>query len=89
MEYIECEQHGRRGQAYLCQHLTLKSSGKGFFTPNGQVPKVGVAMQGWCQECEDYLLKNGGQWNEETQTFANIYAICEGCFLNIYQQNKI
>lgn len=33
----------------------------------------------WCDEC-DNLLMSVGEWNDETEAFANIMMICENCY---------
>ena len=78
MNMVQCSKHGQSAEAFVCQHVlgTLKD-----YKPRGFIysrDETG-AVNAWCQECEDYVVMNGDEWNSQTQDFANISLVCVNC----------
>lgn len=80
MDTINCEQHGEQEEAFVCSHLakSLQSGEQvGFYfasEPRGDA---------WCGACEEARLRYGGtsgDWNERSESFANITLICGECY---------
>jgi hypothetical protein len=82
---MECPRHGDRRPTFICKHLQYKE-GLGFHQPDDP-PKADWPFQNaWCDECHKALLEEG-EWNERSEGFVEIMAICEGCFEEIKERN--
>jgi hypothetical protein len=82
---MDCLRHGDQRPAFICKHLHY-GEGCGFHQPNGP-PSVNWPFQNaWCDECDKVLMKEG-EWNDRSEGFADIMAICESCFEEIKQRN--
>ena len=84
---VHCQQHGKSNPAYVCCH-SISSLRDG--VERGLVYVVDEENQynGWCKECDDFLLSNGEAWDEKTEGFAQIGFVCEGCFERLIRMNK-
>jgi hypothetical protein len=82
IEYIECCEHGKQHQTYVCQH-TAESlhdhNPRGFWwsveQPDNPRPDA------WCSECEE-LVNKTGEWEGEAEAFASIKILCGACYDN-------
>ena len=82
---MECILHGKQKPAFICKHLQY-GEGLGFHQPI-ETPKEDWPFQNaWCDECNTIFLEEGG-WNDRSEAFAGIMAICEGCFEVIKERN--
>ncbi len=76
---VECCSHGSRNAAYVCTHTvdTLRDN-----IPRGLTYVIDDdgCYNGYCDECDDVLERCGGEWNDESEGFAQVTLICEGCF---------
>lgn len=76
---VECCSHGSRNAAYACIHTveSLQDS-----IPRGLIYVVDDdgCFNGYCDQCDAVLEKYGGEWNDESESFAQAKLICEGCF---------
>ena len=83
---IECATHGSAPQAYVCGHslLSLRDG-----SPRGLLWTVDEDghFNGYCNECDDHLEANGGEWNETTEAFADLKVVCEVCFRRLAALN--
>jgi hypothetical protein len=41
----------------------------------------------WCDKCDE-VLQREGEWNDKSESFAGIMAVCEGCFEEIKKRNE-
>lgn len=82
---IECPRHGDQRPAFICKHLQYAER-IGFNTPDNPPGEDWPFNNAWCDECNRVLLEEG-EWNDRSEGFAEIMAICEGCFLEIQERN--
>ena len=81
-----CTRHGQNRPTFICKHLQF-GEGLGFNQPDDQ-PELDCPFENaWCDECEAFAIKAGG-WNDTSEGFAGIMAICEGCFQEIKERNS-
>lgn len=88
-KWINCGTHDVRRVAFICQHLN-KYKYTGFHEAFESDPLIedGDDYQGWCDECERERLKENG-WNDTSMAFAKIKAICNMCYFEIKNRNRI
>ena len=72
--FMECPIHRKRTPAL------------GFFEPADPRLK-GEWPQAWCAACEK-VATDVGEWNDESEGFAQFRWVCEGCFLVIRKRNR-
>ena len=87
---MECPRHGLKRPSFICRHLQYgKQYGKklGFNQPD-ELPNPDWPFENaWCDKCNQFLRKEG-EWNDKSEGFAGIVAICEGCFKEIKRRNE-
>jgi len=84
---MECTLHGIKRPAFICAHLQY-GVGLGFHQPDETDNDDEFSFQNaWCDECNDILLEEG-EWNDRSEGFAKIMAICEGCIEEIRARNS-
>ena len=84
---VHCNQHGKTSPAYACSHsLTSLRDGnkRGLIFVNDEDGHY----HGWCDECDEFLMSHGEEWNDETEGFASISLLCEACFERLIQMNE-
>ena len=80
---VDCRSHGTSYATFVCQHL-VRGRGLGFFCaddPNDPQPDA------WCSECET-IRSAEGEWNDTSESFANITLLCAGCYEVIKRRNQ-
>lgn len=82
---VECDRHGLQSPAFICKHLQ-HGENIGFFEPNEGPDSEWPFKNAWCAECERIAIEQGG-WNDVSEGFAQVMAICEGCYEEIKQRN--
>ncbi len=85
---IECENHGTRRTAFICQHLdknTYTGFHEAFETDEFTDPEDD--FQAWCNECEKARLAEG-EWNETSMAVAKIVIVCDQCYFEIKKRNE-
>lgn len=75
---VDCGEHGLVSPAFVCRHL-VNWTGTGFNVPDDPPDPDLPFKNAWCDEC-DKLLMSVGEWNDETEAFADITMICENCY---------
>ena len=88
---VECAQHGYSRPAFVCQHLdckTVKGFEEAFETYKGMELDEDDDLQAWCDECEKVRAEYG-EWNEESENFAQIQLVCENCYFELKEFNQI
>ncbi len=83
---MECPTHGDRLPAFICKHLQY-GEGLGFNQPDDPPEEDWPFQNAWCDECDKVLIEEG-EWNDRSEGFAQIMAICEGCFEEIRKRNS-
>jgi hypothetical protein len=83
---MECPRHGLRRPAFVCQHLQY-GKGLGFNQPDESPHPEWPFENAWCDKCCEVLYEEG-EWNDKSEHFAGIMAICEGCLGEIKKQNQ-
>jgi len=71
----ECRRHGLQRPTFVCIHI-VQGTASGFFTPSGPPDPF---KEAWCERCDDILLREG-EWNDTSESFAQVTMICEGCY---------
>ncbi len=82
---MECRRHGIHRPAFICQHLRF-GEGIRFNKASAPFDPEWPFQEAWCDECDKVLLREG-EWNDVSEGFAGIMAICEGCLEEIRQRN--
>ena len=76
--------------AFVCHHL-LSGQPVGWNEPEeypeDEDDEFAGCINAWCDECED-VVNAAGEWNDETEAFADIRLICENCALQIKRLNS-
>ena len=71
---MRCGEHGDVGAAFVCEHLTMSGSPRGFFWSTSDEP------HGWCADCEA-VREAEGEWNERSAVaYGKIRMVCTMCF---------
>ena len=84
---VHCHQHGPTKPAYACCHsiVSLRDGSKrGLIFVRDEDGQY----NGWCDECDKFLMSHGEEWNDETEGFAKIGLLCEVCFERLIEMNK-
>ncbi len=82
---MECERHGINKPSFICKHLQ-HGVGIGFNEPNEEPDPEYPFKEAWCNECDTVLMEQG-EWNDISEGYAEVMAICEGCFNEIKERN--
>ena len=86
---VECCTHGNRYPAYVCQHLNMHTP-VGFYEPFASDPTLTYAndeLSAWCEACDE-VLTEAGEWNDESEGFAQIKLIYDVCFFEMKKLNQ-
>ena len=83
---MECPRHGLRRSTFICKHLQYGKE-LGFNQPDEPLDPEWPFENAWCDKC-DKVLSEEGEWNDKSESFAGIMAICEGCFAEIKMRNE-
>jgi hypothetical protein len=84
---MECGRHGTQPPTFVCHHLQF-GIGLGF-NQSKEAPDPDYPFeQAWCDECHTVFLKEGSEWNDVSEGFAKVMAICAGCFAEIRERNN-
>ncbi len=87
-ERVECETHGPQEATFVCSHLVaspISNEPVGFFWSPTEGTSRGDA---WCSRCEEVRLRCGGDWNDESESFAQIQLLCGACWDRVKQSNE-
>ncbi len=87
---LDCDNHGFQRPAFVCKHLNIKTAlgfEEAFETYPGMELDNDEDLQAWCNECEKIRQKYG-EWNAESEKFAQIKLICENCYFEIKRLNQ-
>lgn len=71
---------------FVCQHL-LQGFGKGFYAGFDDEYPDDPFPDAWCEAC-DKKLSEVGEWNDESEEFADIRVICAHCYANVRLRNQ-
>jgi hypothetical protein len=82
---MECPRHGPRRPTFICRHLQY-GKGLGFHQPDDTLDPEWPFENAWCDKCDEVFMEEG-EWNDNSESFARIMAICEGCFEEIKKRN--
>ena len=83
-EKVECSIHGSQDETFVCCHLveSLRTGNRvGFYfasEPRGDA---------WCEACEEVRIREGGDWNDRSEAFANIKLLCGACYDEVKKIN--
>ncbi|MEI8644367.1 hypothetical protein P4S60_01640 [Pseudoalteromonas sp. Hal040] len=84
---VTCKTHGEGNASFLCCHLI---NGKGLGFNLGYDPDYPdeLCPDAWCDRCEE-VLDTEGEWNENSEAFADIKVLCEHCYEDIRERNWV
>jgi hypothetical protein len=77
---VHCETHGDQLETFICNHVVQSldtSTPVGFWwaeDPGNFRPDA------WCTACNDVLREEGGQWNERSESVADLRLLCGKCY---------
>ena len=80
---MECSRHGEGHVTYVCQHL-VKGSNLGFY--HGE-PGYDLRPDAWCGQCDKVLMKENWEWNDRSEKYASVTAMCHNCYDEIKERN--
>ncbi|HHT9079608.1 hypothetical protein [Flavobacterium psychrophilum] len=83
---VECDNHGLRNPAFVCQHLNLEFK-VGFNEPYLEVNSKEKDLNAWCDECEKVRVLEG-EWNDISEGYAKIKLVCDKCFFEMKKLNN-
>lgn len=79
-DFIECCEHGKQQATFVCQHIVqtlVDKKPRGFWSAEGS---ENSRPDSWCSECEAKVQETNGEWNDESETFADIKLMCGSCY---------
>ena len=82
---MDCSRHGQRRLAFICKHLQYGEN-VGFNEGDDEFDPEWPFKNAWCSECDKVLMEEG-EWNDISEGYAQIMAICEGCYEEIKERN--
>ena len=82
---MTCKRHGEHLPSFICRHLQ-HGTGLGFNQPEDRPDADWPFEQAWCDDCQ-MVLEDEGEWNDTSEAYAGVMAICEGCFFEIKSRN--
>lgn len=85
---IECGKHGTASATFVCQHLVASlSSGErvGFVAA---VDSTAPRPDAWCHTCESVRIRCGGEWTDESESFAGVTLLCSSCYDEVSTLNS-
>ena len=85
---VTCSEHGEQGAAFVCQHIVQSlrdGRPRGFFHP----PDGGDEPNAWCRACDEAVAKAGGEWNDESEGFAQVTLVCRACYERAQRMNLV
>src|SRR5437870_13162922 len=85
-QIVECESHGSRNAAYLCQHL-VRGSGLGFCVPAPDALHE-PSLEAWCNSCDRALQARGWVWDDISEEDLGLTLICSECFERSRRRNE-
>ena len=86
---VECASHGEQEATFVCSHLAASLGAResvGFYWSPNEGSDRGDA---WYARCEDVRIRCGGDWNDESEAFANIQLLCGGCWDRLKELNGL
>jgi hypothetical protein len=77
---VECDRHGPQPATFVCCHIvqTLQDGMPRGFHP-GDDPG-NPRPDAWCTACEEKVAATGGEWTDESETFAQVTLLCGACY---------
>jgi hypothetical protein len=82
---VECDHHGKSYATFVCQHLAHGVS-RGFYCSDDDDD---LQPDAWCMKCNDLLMANGWEWNEEIEETAGVTLLCAHCYDTAKENNRI
>jgi len=65
----------------------LRGEQQGFFWGTDPENPRNPCPDAWCAACDKALQAGGGDWNEESEAFAQIKLVCDACYDRIRLRN--
>jgi len=82
---VECSTHGTTDATFVCRHL-VDGQKLGFNVGYDPENPYDLCSDAWCDECEK-VLDAEGEWNDESEKFADIRLLCSSCYEDIRERN--
>lgn len=78
-EKVVCGKHGDAMWAtFVCRHIA-KGTAKRFLSDE-EPTEAEPWPDAYCDTCEAFRLANGGEWNDQSEEFADVTILCNGCY---------
>jgi hypothetical protein len=77
---VECGRHGSQPATFVCRHLVQCVRDRqpaGFHTAGNSDAERPDA---WCSACEEKVQSTGGEWTDESESFAGVTLLCGQCY---------
>jgi hypothetical protein len=84
---VQCSIHGANEATFMCKHL-VEGEKQGFNLGYDPENPDSLYPDAWCDQCED-VLDAEGEWNDKSETFADIKVLCSQCYEEIRERNWI
>jgi hypothetical protein len=84
---VHCKKHGEQQETFVCNHLVNgldTASPVGFWRaedPGNFRPDA------WCTACNEVLREEAGEWNERSESFADLKLLCGKCYYSARELN--
>ena len=84
---VHCRVHGEQPETFVCQHIVMSLNATqqvGFWwadDPGNPHPDA------WCTTCNEVLKEENGEWNDRSESFADIKLLCGQCYERARQLN--
>jgi hypothetical protein len=84
---IDCEQHGQQPETFVCQHIveSLQTGNQvGFWWASEH---GNPRPDAWCTACNELVREAGGEWDDQTESFASVKLLCGACYDRAREHN--
>jgi hypothetical protein len=82
---VECDLHGESYATFVCRHLAFGVN-RGFYCADDDND---LRPDAWCMKCDELLMANGGEWNDEIEEYAEITLLCAHCYDRAKETNLV
>ena len=78
-ERVICDKHGDAMQAtFVCRHIAQGTAQR--FLSDEAVTDDDPWPDAYCETCAAFRDSRGGEWDTESEEFADVKVLCNGCY---------
>jgi hypothetical protein len=89
-EQVVCKKHGKMDYALVCCHLRDQTDDANpieyYRATDESTSETSDVENVWCKACDDVLLHEG-EWNDTSESFADVQVVCVSCLAAIKLRN--